>query len=152
VRIDPTWLRVFVRDTAETDYRGQGGLISRDDARAIVELATIVASIDGSEDPEESEVLDQLSQIIYELAEMPVEDRTVFPTGNKQRAHEVARTITRRATRDLAYTIAYLLTIADLSEHRSESQILVALRGTLDIDERRANDLARSAALAVTPR
>ena len=70
---------------------------------------------------------------------------------DSERLLTLAKQLTAVPSRELAYSVAHLLTISDVAIAPEEDDMLVDLRTALDISEDRAEELARVIGAAVTP-
>ena len=87
------------------------------------------------------------------LAGMAEAPTPTFASGDDdaERLVTLAKQLTAVPSRELAYSIAHLLTISDVAIAPEEDELLVDLRTALEITEDRAEELARVIGSAITP-
>lgn len=128
------------------------GALSVGDAETVVALAQLAVDADGREDPDEIAMFFAFGKSVLGLAgitETPTP--TVSGDDEDERIAELAGRISTPAARELAYTMAYVLTIADYQAAPEENVFMEKLRGALKISTDRAADLAQRVAEAITP-
>ena len=124
---------------------------------AITQLAFLAAEIDFDEDIDERDALDELTTELYSMSELPVASGGVvspLPIDDEERSaviHELAPLLESRGARELAYVIAYLVSVADLELAPIESRFIDDLQRALEISDERAADLVSTVGEAVTP-
>jgi hypothetical protein len=145
MQIDSARLPAIVRALHE-------GPLSIGDADTVVGIAQLAIDADGREDPDEIGMFFAFGKAVLALAGV---DATPAPTvsGDEEdeRIAELVGKLSNTAARELAYTMSYVLTIADLDAAPEESQFMEKLRARLQISSERANDLAQRVAEAITP-
>lgn len=134
-----------------------GEKLSRAEVGAIARLAFLAAEIDLDEDPDELDVLDEVTSELYTLSDLPVASGGMvsrLPVDDEERSaaiREVARVLKSRGASELAYVIAYLLAVSDLELAPIESQFIDELQHALAISDEDAADLVSAVGEAVTP-
>jgi len=139
--------------TTETGYRDNARL-GQQDALAILAMAQLVAGADDRSDPEEATVLDELTAQITALTGGPLDVPRAYANDDYERLEkirEVGAQLTTPQTRELAYAIAYAVTISDLELAPAETEFLADLAVALGISDSRSDELATAVAQAVTP-
>jgi tellurite resistance protein len=137
----------------EAGYR-DNARISQEDARAILGIAQLVAGADDKEDAEEVMVLDELTAQITALAGGPLDVPRAYANDDYERLEkirEIGGQLTTPQTRELAYAIAYAVTISDFELAPAETEFLADLAVALGIPDSRTGELAVAVAQAVTP-
>jgi len=129
------------------------GPLSPIDAEVIVAIAQLAVDADGQEDVDEIQMFFALGKAVFSLAGMAEAPTPTFASGDDdaERLLTLARQLTAVPSRELAYSVAHLLTISDVAIAPEEDDMLVDLRTALDITEDRAEELARVIGAAVTP-
>ena len=129
------------------------GPLSPVDAEVIVAIAQLAVDADGQEDVEEIQMFFALSKAVFGLAGMAEAQTPTFASGDSdaERLVTLARQLTAVPSRELAYSVAHLLTVSDIAIAPEEDELLVDLRTALDITEDRAEELARVIGSAITP-
>jgi len=127
------------------------------EARAILQIAQLAAGVDLDDDPDEHELLSTLRRHLCMLADIPISSVPVLsplPGDSEERSALVQQLACRVVTtsgRELAFTVAYLLIVADLELAPVEVELLEGLRRALWIDDGRAAELLVEASELVTP-
>jgi hypothetical protein len=145
MNLQPDRVREIVRATHPS-------ALSPADAELVLGLCQLAIDSDGREDPDEIEMFFAFGKAVNELAGLT---STPVPFASDEeddvRLASLAKQLTARASRELAYTVAYVLTIADLDMAPEEDEFIERLRAALDIERGRAEELASSVANAITP-
>ena len=118
------------------------------DARAILGICVLVAGADNKSDVDEDEVLAEIAGHLGPT--LP----TVYAGDDLERLEkirEIGAQLSTQGTRELAYTLAYAVSVADLELAPAESEFLADLAVALGISDDRADELAEKCAEAVTP-
>lgn len=119
------------------------------EAQAIVGLGRLAIDADRTVDGDELDLYDDLGDMICELAGadadeiVEAEDRK--PRGDDDRKIRLADGAGKLATapvRELAYAVAYMLTVADLAIQPEEDAYLSALQDALAITDDRQGEIA----------
>jgi hypothetical protein len=118
-----------------------------------------VVGADLDEDPAEVSATVQLGRQVCALAGVRFEDvlrPSPLPLPRDEEARHdwverIASDLQSTRARELAYMVAYLVTIADLEVAAPESRLLADLRAVLQLSDDRAADLAARAAERITP-
>jgi hypothetical protein len=124
----------------------QGERLDRSEAATILEFAQLAAGVDLDEDPAELAVLQAFAQHIAPiLGERPDDTRPIPPLPDEDaRLHwlgALAAELDTRGARELAFVLAYLVSVADLAMSPLETTALEEVQRVLGVDERRATDL-----------
>lgn len=155
--VDSTRLRIVVRAVLGADRIAP--FLTVDEARVIVAIGYLALEADLDEDSDELATLDAITQQVCELAGIPPSALPPLPVTpvpldheeRRSRIRQLASRLTRRHTRELAYAIAYIVVISDLQLSPSESDLLDDVQRTLELDDRRAGELATTVAELLTP-
>jgi tellurite resistance protein len=122
------------------------------DAELVLALAQLAIDADGREDPDEIAMFFAFGKAVFELAGR---DETPVPFASDEeddvRLTSLAEKLQSRSARELAYTISYVLTIADFDIAPEEDAYIEKLREALGIELGRAEALSESVAAAITP-
>lgn len=124
------------------------------DAAALVGIAYLALGADDREDPDEIKVVDEISQHVCALASTQVAPPGVRATDDFERLakiRELGGQLSSAGAHELAYGLAYAVSISDMDLGPAESQLLADLAVALGIAEKRADELAAIVAEAVTP-
>ncbi len=127
---------------------GAGTTVGETDARAILGICALVAGADDKSDADEDSVLGEIAGHLGP----PVPN--VYAGDDLERLEkirEIGAQLSSQGTRDLAYTLAYAVAIADLALEPAESEFLADLAVALGVSDDRAGELAALCAQAVTP-
>ena len=94
-----------------------------------------------------------LGKAVFALAGMADVPTPTFASDDEDadRLVSLAKKLTLVPSRELAYSVAHLLTISDIAIAPEEDSLLVDLRTALDITEDRALELATTMGAAITP-
>ncbi|MDQ3368158.1 MAG: hypothetical protein M3680_22265 [Myxococcota bacterium] len=127
--------------------------LSAVDAEVIVALAQLAVDADGREDSEEIQQFFAIGKAVFSLAGMSEASTPTFAVDedDAQRITTLAEQLDGTASRELAYSVAFLLTVADMASAPEEDVFIESLRTALRISEDRALDLASTISAAVTP-
>lgn len=131
--------------------------LSVDQAAAIVGLGRLAIDADRTVDGDELDLYDDIADLVCEMAPgadpdeiVEAEDRK--PRGDddrKARLADGARKLATAPVRELAYAVAYLLTIADLAIQPDEDAYLAALQDALAISDDRQSEIAATVGDAI---
>ena len=133
--------------------------LSREEAFAITQLAYLASGADLHDDEDEGTLRAQLGRQVCALAGVPFES-VPWPSplpvpeddeGRVQWLRALGRELQGPGARELAYVIAYLVTIGDLALQPVESVFLDELQAVLGIADERAEALVGHASEQVTP-
>ena len=129
------------------------GPLSPIDAEVIVAIAQLAVDADGQEEAQEIRMFFALGKAVFALAGMAEAPTPTFASGDEdaERLVSLAKKLTAVPSRELAYSVAHLLTISDIAIAPEEDSLLVDLRTALDITEDRAEELATTMGAAITP-
>jgi hypothetical protein len=138
------------RDILQAQHPGP---LSPIDAEVIVAIAQLAVDADGQEDATEIRMFFALGKAVFALAGMAEAPTPTFASDDDdvERLRALAKQLTAVPSRELAYSVAHLLTISDIAIAPEEDDLLIDLRTALDITEDRAEDLARAIGAAITP-
>jgi hypothetical protein len=126
------------------------------EAQAIVGLGRLAIDADRTVDGDELDLYDDLGDLVCELAGadadeiVEAEDRK--PRGDDDRRKRLADGVAKLGTpavSELAYAVAYLLTIADLAIQPDEDAYLSQLQDALQISDDRQAEIAGSVSDAI---
>jgi len=127
-------------------------------ADAIIAIAWIAIDADMTEDEAELASIDGITAAVRERAGIPagtpLHPVAEIPTDDEEIVNRIAQlkpSLTDTPSRELAYTIAHVLTIVDLQIQPSEDSFLVILGEELGIAEERAKDLTSIVVESLTP-
>ena len=119
-------------------------------ATAIVGLGRLAVDADRTVDGDELDLYDDIADLVCEMAPgadpdeiVEAEDRK--PRGDDDRKARLAASAGKLGTpqvKDLAYAVAYLITIADLAIQPDEDAYLSALQDALAISDDRQSEIA----------
>jgi hypothetical protein len=123
------------------------------DAETILGLSQLAVDADGREDADEIAMFFAFGAVLYELAGISGTPTPTFASDleDDQRMQALASQLAAPASRELAYTIVYVLTVADVDVAPEESEFIEKLRAALGLDPDRADALAAEVAAAITP-
>lgn len=127
------------------------GKLSAEDAETIVALAQMSVDADGQEDATEIRMFFTLGKAVFTHAGLADAPTPTFFDEDDDRLRTLASALSGPQARELAYTIAHLLTVVDVSIAPAEDQFLQELRAALTLETARADELAALAATAITP-
>ncbi len=129
------------------------GPLSPVDAEVIVAIAQLAVDADGQEDAEEIKMFFALGKAVFALAGMADTATPTFAADedDAERLVALAKQLTAVPSKELAYTVAHLLTISDVAIAPEEDDLLMDLREALAIPAERADELAQAIGAAVTP-
>lgn len=126
-------------------------------ARGIIALGRLAVDADRTVDGDELDLYDDIADLVCEMAPgadpdeiVEAEDRK--PRGDddrKARLAENAGKLGTPAVKELAYAVAYLLTIADLAIQPEEDAYLSALQDALAIGDDRQSEIAATVGDAI---
>ncbi len=131
--------------------------LTASEAQAIVGLSRLAIDADRSVDGDELDLYDDLGDLICELAGadadeiVEAEDRK--GRGDDDRITRLADGASKLAsanTRELAYAVAYLLTVADLAIQPEEDEYLSKLQDALNISDDRQSEIAEDVSEAIS--
>jgi hypothetical protein len=124
------------------------------DAAALVGITYLALDADDREDEEELAVVDEIAQHVCTLAGTQVAAPGVRATDDYvrlEKVRELGAQLSGTATRELAYALAYAVSISDMDIAPAEMELLADLAVALGITDARAAELAETLAEAVTP-
>jgi hypothetical protein len=129
------------------------GKLSESDAETILELAQLVVDADGKEDPDEIAMFFAVGKAVYEIAGIADAPTPTFAADEEDdaRLKALAGKLGTKASGELAYAVAYLLTVADIELAPAESALVESLRTALAIEEERAAEITATVSAAITP-
>jgi hypothetical protein len=127
------------------------------EARTVLQLAQLAASIDLDDDPDERTLLRALTTRLCAAVGIPAGSVPVLspvPIDDEERTARIEALVRRLPTtgaRDLAFAFAYLIIVSDLELAPLEDSLLQRLPRALTIPEDRASALIEAVARIVTP-
>ena len=129
------------------------GKLSESDADTILEIAQLVVDADGREDPDEIAMFFAVGKAVYGIAGIADAPTPTFAADEEDDARLVALAgkLATQAGGELAYAVAYLLTVADVELAPAESALVEKLRTALAMTEERAAEVAATISAAITP-
>ena len=131
--------------------------LSAAETTALVHTAQIAGGVDLDEDASERTMRRQLERYVCTIAGIDptsVAPASPLPIDDEERvawAARLASALRSPGVDELAYVIAYLVTVADLQLAPVESTFVEQLREALEIDRARANDLITTVSSMITP-
>jgi hypothetical protein len=127
--------------------------LSSADAETILELCQLAVDADGREDADEIAMFFAFGAAVNELAGIANASTPTFASDvdDDERLPALASQLRSAASRELAYTIAYVLTVADVDIAPEESAFIEQLATALGIEPDRADELAAAIAASITP-
>jgi hypothetical protein len=140
-------LAAIVFGVREDGYRDGDAAITGAQAEAIVAVAEMTVSVDDHDDDDEAEVYEIVAQEVRALAGGTSGD--AVPPDDAD-LDVLAATLTGKSG-ELAYVVAYVLTIADLAIEPVEEEFLEDLREALAISDDRVDALVDGINTALTP-
>lgn len=116
------------------------------EATRILEIAQLAAGVDLDEDPAEQATLQAVAQHVFAIVGMKSEDVRPIPPLPDEEARSVwldalAAQLHTRGARELAYALAFLVSVSDLKLTPEETAALEEFQHALGLDYRRATDL-----------
>ena len=150
------YLRGVISDAA-LDKIFAGATLSSDEATAIAQLGDLAAGVDLDHDDDEDTAYDTLKEHVCALAK--IDPATVpavspLPIDAEERdawLTKLCAKLTSDRARTLAYTVSYLVVVADLELAPSESELLADLADALGFDDDRVRDLGSDIVDVITP-
>jgi hypothetical protein len=116
--------------------------IDRVQATTLLEIAQLAAGADQREDPAELAMLQSVAQ---QIGLKPGEIRPIPPVPDEEARvswiRALAAQLETRSARELAFALAFLLSVADLELAALETSALEEFQRALDVEDRRAIDL-----------
>jgi tellurite resistance protein len=128
--------------------------LADDEAKAVAGIAQLVAGADDKEDEEETAVLQEIIDHLSAFAGLAVAIPTVQANDDYERLEKIREVGARLPTapsRELAYALAYAVSISDMDLAPAESEFLADLAVAIGISDDRADELASIVGQAVTP-
>ena len=140
IAVDQTRLRRIVGRVAP------GLTLTRDEGETILHIAQLAAGADEESHPQEHALLQQVAQQIGSWMGMHPGELHMIPMvpdedARAARLERLANRLGSRSTKDLAYTFAFLVSIADLELVPAETKALEEYQLALGVSDRRAMDL-----------
>lgn len=124
-------------------------------AELVIAIAQLAVAADRVEDPDEQALFAALAEHVYAHAKLKTTAPTLGPVDDEEQRieHLQSHAAQLRGTpaAALAYSIAYVLTIADLDLAPEEGELLDLLVEALGINPERGDDLTAAVAEAITP-
>jgi len=131
--------------------------LSPHEARTIVHIAQLAAWIDFDDDTVEGGLLGTVTRELCAAAGVPPSSITPLsplPIDAEERLARIGQLagwLVTTDARELAFTLAYLMIVADFELAPTEGELLEELRDALLIEKARAADLAAGVSELVTP-
>ncbi len=140
IALDQTRLRQIMETVL------QGSSLDRAQATTILQFAQLAAGVDLDDDPAEQAILQTLAQQIASVLGTKPDDVLPIPPlpDEDARLHwlgALASELETRGARELAFVLAFLVSVADLDLNALEMSSLEELQRVLGVDEQRATDL-----------
>lgn len=140
IAVDQTRLRRIV----ETILAGES--LNRAEASTVLQIAQLAAGADDTEKPAEHAALQAVAQHIYSLVGLKLPEVSAIPPLPDHDARvswfrALSAELKTRPARELAFAMAFLVSIADLDLRRDEHESLEELQLALGVDHRRATDI-----------
>jgi hypothetical protein len=129
------------------------GPLSPVDAELIVAIAQLAVDADGREDADEIKMFFTIGKAVFALAGMSEVPTPTFAVDedDHERLLALAKQLQGVPSRELAYSVSFLLMVADIAIAPEEDAFIENLRTSLGIDEDRAHTLATTITVAITP-
>jgi hypothetical protein len=123
-----------------------GTSLRRAEASAIMQIAQLCAGLEPNEDPGEHAALQAVAQSLYSLVGLKLGEVLPIPPAPDRETEAawlraLGAELQSQGARELAYALAFLVSVADLELTTAESTGLEDLQRALDLDDRRATDL-----------
>lgn len=124
----------------------QGEQLDRGEVSQVLTIAQLAAGADHDEQPAEHALLQAIAQHILsriglKLGELYAIPPLETPEARIEWFRALSAGLKSRAARELAFAMAFLVSIADLELVGSEHECLETLQQALEVDHRRATDL-----------
>jgi hypothetical protein len=144
--IDPGRFREAIRTI-------HAGKLAEADAETIVAIAQMTVDADGREDPDEIQTFFAMGKALYELAGINDTPTPTFAGDEEddERLRGLANKLGTPAAKDLAYAVAFVMSVSDIDLAPEEGALVEKLQAALAIDEDRAGELASTISSAITP-
>jgi len=112
----------------------------------ILEIAQLAAGIEAEDNPAEHQTLQAVAEQVGSLIGLEPGELLPIPAIPDEDARgallrSLAKQLETRAARELAYTVAFLVSVSDLRLTPAETSELEAFQHALGLDYRRATDL-----------
>jgi hypothetical protein len=153
IAVDQTKLRRIVDSIVD------GEELDRNEAAMVLQIAQLAAGSDDVELAAEHSLLQAIAQRVYalvglEATEVSAIQRIDDPVARLAWFRAIAAELHSRAARELAFAMAFLVSISDLELVAMEHTNLEELQQVIGIDDRRAMDLVIQLAetIAAEPR
>lgn len=146
MNLDPVAIRSIVRAR-------HVGPLPPADAETILGLCQLAVDADGREDADEIAMFFAFGAAVNELAGIAGAPTPTFASDldDGEQLEALAHQLVTQPSRELAYAIAYVLTVADVDIAPEESEFIDNLRAALRIEPDRADQLAAEIGAAITP-
>lgn len=140
IAVDQTRLRRIVQCVAP------GVELTHGEGETILHIAQLAAGADEQSHPQEHAMLQAIGQQIGATAGLELGELHMIPKPPDEQAREMrlrrlASQLSTRSTKELAYTFAFLVAIADLELVPEETSALEEFQRALGVTDRRAMDL-----------
>lgn len=124
-------------------------------AELVIAIAQLAVAADRVEDPDEQALFGSLAEKVYGEAKLKTTAPTLGPVDDEEQRieHLQSHAAQLRGTpaAALAYSVAYVLTIADLDLAPEEGELLELLGEALGLNDEQADDLIATISEAITP-
>lgn len=140
IAVDQTRLRRIVEALRAGESLDRAGVMT------ILEIAQLAAGVGPEDDPAEHATLQAIAQHVGSIAGTKPGELLAIPQLPDEEARSghlalLASQLPTRAARELAYAVAFLVSVADLQLTAAETAALEEFQRALGIDDRRATDL-----------
>jgi tellurite resistance protein len=132
--------------------------VPAEDVVAIVGIGQLVAGADKRDDADERSALDELTEHLCKLAKITPANIPALASPlpgdldeRLDRMGKLGEKLTSMQAKELAYAVAYVVSISDLDLAPEEAEMIDDLAVALGISDERSDELAAAAASAVTP-
>jgi hypothetical protein len=144
MHLEPAAIRKVVRSCHQ-------GPLAASDAEVILGLCQLAVDADGREDADEIAMFFAFGAALYELAGI-AGTPTPFASDleDDQRLESLASQLQAGPSRQLAYAIAYVLTVADVNSAPEESEFMDKLMAALRLESDR-DSIAAKVVAAIAP-
>ncbi len=150
IAVDQTKLRRIVDTILDSEE------LNRNEAAIVLQIAQLAAGSDDVERPDEHTMLQAIAQRVSNLVGIEPEEISAIPPIADDDARlawfeSLAAELHTRAARELAFALAFLVTIADLEMVAAEHANLEELQHAIGVDDRRATDLVVQLTETIAP-
>jgi hypothetical protein len=131
--------------------------LSLAEASGVIAVAWLAVDADRREDDDEVTSVDAIATEVRAVAgvakDAPADPVADVPTDNEELATRLADLAPRLgvAAREVAYSVAYALSVVDYNLAVGESELLTMIRSSFQLDDDRVLDLSVAVGEALTP-